>query len=126
MIDPKQRLEAKMETANAEIARLDADVNSERMKHEASDSQVQQMAQHLRNLERIGSLSSPYGSAGIAGAKHAGSSAVDEQLRRANAEIFRLRTEQERSRAAGDPPSWQSERKSLMKNWNEVRIISAL
>jgi hypothetical protein len=124
MIDPKQRPEAKMETANAEIARLRADVNSERMKRQASDSQVQQMAQHLRNLERVGSLASPYGGAGIAAAKQAGTSAVDEQLRRANAEILRLHNEQNRRRAAGEPSNWQFERENLMKNWNEVSVRS--
>ena len=122
MIDPKQRPEAKMETANAEIARLRADVNSERMKRQAADSQVQQMAQHLRNLERVGSLASPYGGAGIAAAKQAGLLAVDEQLRRANAEILRLHNEQNRRRAAGEPSNWQFERENLMKNWNEVSV----
>lgn len=122
MIDPKQRPESKMEIANAEIAKLQAELNSERMKRQASDAQVQQMALHLRNLGSAGTPTQ-YGSAAVAAAKSAGAFAIEEQLHRANAEILRLRQEQN-LRPYNDSSNWQIEKENLMRNWNEVRFHS--
>ena len=58
-----------------------------------------------------------------------GSTALMEQLRRANGEIQRLGRElsaAKRGQGQVGPPSWQFERETLLANWNEVRCACVL